>query len=432
MQPLAASISLGSRTSLLAQVVRGSRTMASSSRAALQTLEARLNEEMDGMREAGTYKTERVITSPQDSKVSVSGREDKVLNFCANNYLGLSDHPEVVKAAHEALDSHGFGMSSVRFICGTQDIHKELETKIAKFHDMDDCILFPSCFDANAGLFEAILGPEDALISDSLNHASIIDGVRLCKAQRHRYKHMDMVDLEEKLVAAKDARVRLIVTDGVFSMDGDVAPLRDICDLAEKHDALVFIDECHATGFFGETGRGTIEHCDVHGPVAIINSTLGKALGGATGGYTAAIQPVVDILRQKARPYLFSNAVAPAVVGASLKVFDMLSQPDNPFVAKVRKNTHLFRDRLTKAGFRLSGDYDHPIVPVMLGDARLASEMADDMLQRGVYVIGFSFPVVPRGEARIRTQISAAHSEDDVNFAADAFIEIGKKHGVIN
>jgi glycine C-acetyltransferase len=401
-------------------------------RRALSQLRQRLETTLAEIREAGTFKTERVITSSQKAHVSVAGRAGQVINMCGNNYLGLSDHPAVVAAAHETLDKFGFGLSSVRFICGTQSIHKELERAISAFHSTNDTILFPSCFDANAGIFEAILGPEDAVISDSLNHASIIDGIRLCKARRFRYEHLSMMDLEAQLVAARDARVRLVVTDGVFSMDGDVAPLKDICALAEKHDALVFIDECHATGFFGRTGRGTIEHCDVHGRVAIINSTLGKALGGATGGYTTGMQAVVDVLRQKARPYLFSNSVAPPVVGASLKVFEMLSDPaGNPAVEKVRANTHLFRRRLAAAGFTLSGDKDHPIVPVMLGDARLASDFADEMLKRGIYVIGFSFPVVPVGKARIRTQISAAHSTEDINLAADAFIEVGRLKKVI-
>uniref|UniRef100_A0A7S2SEI2 Aminotransferase class I/classII large domain-containing protein n=1 Tax=Mucochytrium quahogii TaxID=96639 RepID=A0A7S2SEI2_9STRA len=398
------------------------------------TLQKALQNELESIREAGTYKSERVIVSPQDCEVRVAGVKNPVLNFCANNYLGLADHPQVVGAASKVMESHGFGMSSVRFICGTQDIHLELEKKIAEFHDMDDTILYPSCFDANAGLFEGILTKDDAIISDALNHASIIDGVRLCKAARYRFKHMDMLDLEAKLLESKDARVRLIATDGVFSMDGDVAPLKDICNLAEKHDAVIFIDECHSTGFFGKTGRGTIEHCDVHGRVQIINSTLGKALGGGTGGYTTGKQEIVDILRQRSRPYLFSNSVAPPVVGASLKVFDMLMNPtgkDN-YVEKVRANTHLFRDRLANAGFTLSGDYDHPIVPVMLGDARLAAEFAEKMLARDIYVVAFSFPVVPRGEARIRTQMSAAHSTADINFAADAFAEVGKELGLIN
>ncbi len=351
-------------------------------------------------------------------------------NFCANNYLGLSNHPELIKAAKDTLDTHGFGLSSVRFICGTQDIHKQLEKKIAAFHGMEDAILFPSCFDANAGIFEAILSKEDAVISDELNHASIIDGIRLCKAERHRYKHMDMVDLEERLKATQHARVRLIVTDGVFSMDGDVAPLKDIMKLAKKYDARIFIDECHATGFFGPTGKGTDEYFGLRGQIDIINSTLGKALGGATGGYTAASAAIVDMLRQRARPYLFSNSVAPAVVGASLKVFEMLEK-DTSYVERVRSLTHRFRTKMGAAGFTLRGAMDHPICPVMLGDARLAAEFADEMLKRGVYVIGFSFPVVPKGLARIRTQISAAHTEADIDFAVAAFTEVGKLKGVI-
>jgi glycine C-acetyltransferase len=351
-------------------------------------------------------------------------------NFCANNYLGLSNHPALIAAAKDALDTHGFGLSSVRFICGTQDIHKALEKKIAAFHGTEDAILFPSCFDANAGIFEALLGPGDAIISDELNHASIIDGIRLCKAERHRYKHLDMADLEAKLAATAGARIRLVVTDGVFSMDGDVAPLKEIVALAKKYDARTFIDECHATGFFGPTGRGTDEYFGVRGQIDIINSTLGKALGGATGGYTAASAPIVDMLRQRARPYLFSNSVAPSVVGASLKVFEML-EGDASYVARVRALTHRFRDGLAKAGFTVKGARDHPICPVMLGDARLAAEFADAMLKRGVYVIGFSYPVVPKGAARIRTQISAAHSEADIDFAIKAFTEVGKEKGVI-
>jgi glycine C-acetyltransferase len=351
--------------------------------------------------------------------------------MCANNYLGLSNHPALVQAAKSTLDSHGFGLSSVRFICGTQDIHKRLEQAVARFHGTEDAILFPSCFDANAGIFEALLTKEDAIISDALNHASIIDGIRLSKAERHLYQHMDLKDLEAKLVASQHCRLRLIVTDGVFSMDGDVAPLKEIVALAKKYNAHTFIDECHATGFFGPTGKGTDEYCGVRGEIDIINSTLGKALGGATGGYTAARKEVVDMLRQKARPYLFSNSVAPSVVGASLKVFEMLGQ-DSSYVDKVRSLTHRFRDQMTKAGFTLRGAYDHPICPVMLGDARLASEFADEMLKRGVYVVGFSFPVVPKGLARIRTQISAAHTEADIDFAVKAFIEVGKAKGVIN
>lgn len=395
-------------------------------------LDAILAAELAAMQEAGTYKRERVITSPQAARVTTAatGAGAPLLNFCANNYLGLSSHPRVVAAAHAALDSHGFGLSSVRFICGTQDVHKRLEAAIAAFHGTEDAILFPSCFDANAGTFEALLGKEDAVISDELNHASIIDGIRLCKAERRRYKHCDVRDLEAQLVAAAGARVKMIVTDGVFSMDGDVAPLAAICDLADKHGAVVFVDECHATGFFGATGRGTDEHCGVRGRVDIINSTLGKALGGATGGYTAAPRAVVDVLRQRARPYLFSNSVAPAVVGASLEVFKMIAE-DASYVQRVRGLTHRFRSALSGAGFSLRGAFDHPIVPVMLGDARLAAEFAEAMLARGVYVVGFSYPVVPKGAARIRTQISAAHSEADVDAAAAAFIAVGREKGVI-
>lgn len=387
--------------------------------------------ELEAMKAAGTYKRERVITSQQSAHIKVSTGSGEVLNFCANNYLGLANHPALIEAAKATLDSHGFGLSSVRFICGTQDIHKKLERTIADFHGMEDAILFPSCFDANAGIFEALLTKDDAIISDSLNHASIIDGIRLCKAQRHLYNHMDMVDLEAKLQAAQNARVRLIVTDGVFSMDGDVAPLKEIVALGKKYDARIFIDECHATGFFGPTGRGTDEYWGVHGEIDIINSTLGKALGGATGGYITGKAEVVDLMRNKARPYLFSNTVAPAVVGASLKVFDMISK-DHSYVEKVRKLTHRFRTKMTAAGFTLRGAMDHPICPVMLGDARLAAEFADEMLKKGVYVIGFSFPVVPKGLARIRTQVSAAHSEADIDFAVNAFIEVGKAKGVIN
>ena len=353
----------------------------------MATLASVCKAQLQEMKDAGTHKTERVITSRQGPHVSVSSAAAPVLNLCANNYLGLSSHPDVVAAAHRALDSHGFGTSSVRFICGTQDLHKELERRIAAFHGTEDCILFPSCFDANAGIFEALLTADDAVISDEKNHASIIDGIRLCKAQRERYKHRDMADLEERLKATAGKRLRMIVTDGVFSMDGTVAPLREIVALAAKYDASIFVDECHATGFFGKTGRGTDEHTGTQGQVHIINSTLGKALGGATGGYTASTREVVDVLRNKARPYLFSNSVAPAVVGASLKVFDMIEK-DSSHCAKVRALTHRFRDGMTAAGFTLSGDYDHPICPVMLGDARLSAEFADEMLKKGVYVIG--------------------------------------------
>ncbi|KAF4316571.1 hypothetical protein BBO99_00008594 [Phytophthora kernoviae] len=389
----------------------------------------RLRDELSAIEAAGTYKHERVIASPQGAEISVGG--NSVLNFCANNYLGLSNHPAVEKAAADTLKERGFGLSSVRFICGTQDIHKQLETAISKFHGTEDTILYPSCFDANAGLFEACLNAEDAIITDELNHASIIDGIRLCKAERHRFKHMDLKDLEQKLKDTQHCRTRLIATDGVFSMDGDVAPLKEIVALAEKYDAQLFLDECHATGFFGPTGRGSDEYCGVSGKVDVINSTLGKALGGSTGGYTTGRKEVVDLLRQRSRPYLFSNSLGPSVVGASLKVFEMLTE-SSEFVEKIRTNTHRFRDHMTAAGFTLKGSRDHPIAPVMLGDARLASDLADDMLKRGIYVIGFSYPVVPKGQARIRVQLSAAHSIEDVDKAVDAFIESGKARGVIN
>lgn len=402
-------------------------------------------EELQSIQEAGTYKTERILKSPQSTSVRVvlpkksgdggakpqSEEDVTVLNFCANNYLGLSSHPRLIRAAHNALDERGFGLSSVRFICGTQDIHRELEQTIADFHGTEDAILYPSCFDANAGVFEALLGLEDAVISDALNHASLIDGIRLCKAQRHRFKHSDMDDLERILRETQDAaRNRLIVTDGVFSMDGDVAKLREICDLADAYDAQLLVDECHATGFFGKTGRGSPEHCGVEGRVTIINSTLGKALGGATGGYTTGPKPIIDLLRQRSRPYLFSNTVAPTVVGASLETFRILNESSEQ-VEKLARNVSIFRNRMTHAGFTLSGDPACPIVPVMLGDARLATEFADDMLNRGVYVIGFSYPVVPKGQARIRVQLSAAHSPKEVETAVDAFVEVGKEKGVI-
>ena len=402
----------------------------------MASLKEVLSAELSEMQKAGTYKRERVITSPQSSHINVSTSSTSVINMCANNYLGLANHPDLVQAAKDALDSHGFGLSSARFICGTQDIHKQLEAAIAKFHGKEDAILFPSCFDANAGIFEAILTKDDALISDALNHASIIDGIRLSKAQRHIYKHMDMADLEEKLIASQSARIRLIVTDGVFSMDGDVAPLKEITALAKKYNATVFIDECHATGFFGPTGKGTDEYWNVREDIDIINSTLGKALGGGTGGYTAASKEVVDMLRQRARPYLFSNTIAPSIVGASLKVFSMLEK-DHSLVNKVLSLTHRFRDGMTKAGFVLKGSYDHPICPVMIPaigektDAMMATEVADALLKRGIYVIGFSFPVVPKGQARIRTQISAAHTEADIDQAIAAFTAVGKEKGII-
>lgn len=389
-----------------------------------------LDQQLQDIRDAGTYKAERIITTPQSSAIQVEGRDDEVLNFCANNYLGLSSHPDVIQAAHEALDTHGFGLSSVRFICGTQDIHKTLEQKLATFHGTDDAILYTSCFDANGGLFETILTKEDAIISDALNHASIIDGVRLCKAQRFRYKNADMADLEEKLKEASNARVRLIATDGVFSMDGNIAPLKEICDLAEKYDALVMVDDSHATGFVGKTGRGTPEYCGVQDRVDIITSTLGKALGGASGGYTTGRQEVINMLRQKSRPYLFSNTLAPMIVTAANKVLDILS-------ATTELRDHLedltihFRKRMTDAGFAIK-EGDHPIVPIMLGDARLATTFADKMLERGIYVIGFSYPVVPKGQARIRVQLSAGHSKEQVDHAVDAFVAVGRELEVIS
>jgi glycine C-acetyltransferase len=385
---------------------------------------------LDEIREAGLWKSERIITGPQEADIHVEGREGTVINFCANNYLGLSDDARVIDAAKGALDTHGFGLSSVRFICGTQDAHKALERDIASFLGTDDSILYAACFDANGGLFETLLGPEDAIISDQLNHASIIDGIRLCKAERHRYAHMDMDDLRAKLEATRGKRMRLISTDGVFSMDGDIAPLPQICDLADEFDALVMIDDCHATGFVGKTGRGTPEHHGVEGRIDIITSTLGKALGGASGGFTAARQEIVDLLRQRSRPYLFSNTLAPAIVGASREVLRMLSGPSD-LIERLNANTKRFREAMTEAGFDVRPG-THPIVPVMLGDARLATGIADDLLERGIYVIGFSFPVVPRGQARIRVQLSAAHTPAHVERAIEAFVEVGRKHGVIN
>eukprot|EP00455_Lapot_gusevi_P040832 TRINITY_DN4662_c0_g5_i1.p1 TRINITY_DN4662_c0_g5~~TRINITY_DN4662_c0_g5_i1.p1 ORF type:complete len:417 (+),score=161.11 TRINITY_DN4662_c0_g5_i1:92-1342(+) len=394
------------------------------------TLKDVLTKDLEAMKVAGTYKRERVITSPQNASIRVREASKPVINFCANNYLGLADHPELVKAAKHTLDTHGFGLSSVRFICGTQDIHKQLEQKIAEFHGTEDAVLYASCFDANAGVFEAILTAEDAIITDSLNHASIIDGIRLCKAKRFIYEHINLTDLENKLKEAQSARMRLVVTDGVFSMDGHIAPLKEICDLADRYNAYVFIDECHATGFFGRTGRGTPEYCGVDGRIHIINSTLGKALGGSTGGYTASSREVCDILRQRSRPYLFSNTLTPAVVGASLKCFELISN-NTELRDRLERNTQQFRQGMTAAGFDLGGSKDHPIVPVMLGDARLASEFAEEMLLRGIYVIGFSFPVVPKGKARIRTQISAAHTPQQIDYAVKAFTEVGKIKGVL-
>jgi len=385
---------------------------------------------LDEIKEGGLWKSERVITTPQEADIGVTGREGTVTNFCANNYLGLANHPRLVQAAKDALDRWGFGLSSVRFICGTQVAHKELEQKIADYLGTEDSILYAACFDANGGLFETLLGKEDAIISDALNHASIIDGIRLCKAERHRFDHMDMGSLEEKLKATQDKRMRLISTDGVFSMDGDIAPLAGIVELAEKYDAMVHVDECHATGFVGTNGRGTPEHCGVEGRIDIITSTLGKALGGASGGFTAAPREIVDLLRQRSRPYLFSNTVAPSIVGASIECLAMLGET-NELREKLVANTARFREGMTSAGFDIRPG-THPIVPVMLGDARLASGMADDLLEEGIYVIGFSFPVVPRGQARIRVQISAAHETSHIDHALAAFTRIGRKHGVLS
>lgn len=388
-----------------------------------------LKNELASISEAGLFKKERIIIQPQSTEVEVDTGE-KVLNFCANNYLGLSSHPEVVKAAKDALDTHGFGMSSVRFICGTQDIHKELEKKISSFLSTEDTILYAAAFDANGGLFEPLFSKEDAIISDSLNHASIIDGIRLCKAERYRYKNNDMSDLEVQLIKSQSQRNRVIVTDGVFSMDGYIAQLDKICDLAEKYDALVMVDDCHSTGFVGPTGRGTHEHCNVVGRVDIITGTLGKALGGAMGGFTSGKKEIIEILRQKSRPYLFSNSLAPSIVGAGIKVLDILSE-STLLRDKLESNTKYFREKMSEAGFDIKQGI-HPIVPVMLYDAKLAGLMADKLLEEGVYVIGFFFPVVPKDQARIRVQISAAHSLENIDKALMAFIKIGKEMGVIN
>ncbi|WP_136466472.1 glycine C-acetyltransferase [Flagellimonas onchidii] len=384
-----------------------------------------LTNELQSIQEAGLFKKERIITSPQDAVIKTSTGQE-VVNFCANNYLGLSSHPDVIQAAKETLDSHGFGMSSVRFICGTQDIHKELEQKIATFYGTEDTILYAAAFDANGGVFEPLLTAEDAIISDSLNHASIIDGVRLCKAKRYRYANNDMNDLEAQLKQSqKDgARFTIIVTDGVFSMDGLLAPLDKICDLADKYEALVMIDECHSAGFIGETGRGTLEEKGVMDRIDIITGTLGKALGGAMGGYTTGKKEIVEILRQRSRPYLFSNSLAPAIVGASIKVFDMLEN-DTSLRDKLQKNTTYFKAGMKKAGFDII-DGDSAIVPVMLYDAKLSQQMADLLLQEGIYVIGFFYPVVPKGKARIRVQLSAAHEKHHLDKAINAFIKVGK------
>ena len=380
------------------------------------------------IREAGLYKSERVIETPQEARIEVNGRE--VLNMCANNYLGLSDDPDIVKAAHAGLDDWGYGLSSVRFICGTQEVHKELERKISEFLGTEDTILYTSCFDANGGLFETLLSEKDAVISDELNHASIIDGVRLCKAQRFRYKNSDMSDLEAKLEEASSARFKMIATDGVFSMDGYIAKLAEICELAEKHDAMVMVDDSHAVGFMGKNGRGTHEHCGVMDRVDVITGTLGKALGGASGGYTSGKKEIIELLRQRSRPYLFSNSVAPPIVAASIKAIDMLTASTD-LRDKLMDNTRYFRERIAEIGLEvLPGE--HPIVPVMFGEAMPAVRMADKLLEKGVYVIPFSFPVVPKGKARIRTQVSAAHSREDLDFAIERFAQAKDELGIGN
>ena len=393
-----------------------------------KTLKTFLEKELEDVSNAGLFKKERVITSPQGAQVKVRDSKDVVI-MCANNYLGLSSHPEVIEASKRALDTHGFGMSSVRFICGTQDIHKELEQKIADFYQTEDTILYAAAFDANGGLFEPLFGPEDAIISDELNHASIIDGVRLCKAKRYRYKHSDMQDLEQQLIDAQEQRHRIIVTDGVFSMDGDIAKMNEICDLADKYDALVMTDECHSAGFIGKTGRGVPEYHGVMERVDIITGTLGKALGGAMGGYTTGKKEIIEMLRQRSRPYLFSNSLAPSIVGAAIKVFDILSS-STELRDKLEDNTAYFKEKIIAAGFDVKAG-DSPIVPIMLYDASLSQKFADMLLEEGVYAIGFFYPVVPKGKARIRTQISAAHERHHLDKAVDAFIKVGKELNVI-
>ncbi len=387
-----------------------------------------LAKDLQAIKDGGIYKKERIITSPQGARVTVDSGEEVII-MCANNYLGLSSHPEVIQAAKDTLDSHGFGMSSVRFICGTQDIHKTLERKISEFYGTDDTILYAAAFDANGGVFEPLFTEEDAIISDELNHASIIDGVRLCKAQRYRYKHSDMADLEAQLIASQAQRYRIIVTDGVFSMDGDIAKMDEICALAEKYDALVMSDECHSAGFIGKTGRGVPEYCGVNGQLDIITGTLGKALGGAMGGYTTGKKEIIDMLRQKSRPYLFSNSLAPAIVGASIKVFELLSSSTH-LRDKLEENTKYFKEKIIAAGFDIKPG-DSPIVPIMLYDAALSQEFANLLLDEGVYAVGFFYPVVAKGQARIRTQISAAHSFADLDKAVAAFIKVGKQLNVI-
>ncbi len=388
-----------------------------------------LTRELNDIEEAGLYKNERIITSPQKAVITLQNGAE-VINFCANNYLGLADHPKVIEAAKKTLDSHGYGMASVRFICGTQDIHKELEHKVSEFLGTEDTILYAACFDANGGIFEPLFGPEDAIISDELNHASIIDGVRLCKAQRFRYKNNDMADLEDKLKEASDTRHKIIVTDGTFSMDGIIAQLDKICDLADKYDALVMTDESHCTGFLGKTGRGAIEHRNVIGRVDLVTGTFGKALGGASGGFTSGRKELIDMLRQRSRPYLFSNTLAPPVVGANLAALALLSG-STELRDKLEENTRYFRDEMTKAGFDIVPGV-HPIVPIMLYDARLSQTMAEKMLERGIYVIGFYYPVVPKGKARIRVQISAVHEKKHLDKAVKAFTEVGRELDVIS
>ena len=392
-------------------------------------LKNQLFEELKSIKESGLYKNERTIVTPQGADIRVSSG-DEVINFCANNYLGLSSHPRVIQAAKDSLDTHGFGLSSVRFICGTQDIHKTLENKLAEFLGTEDTILYAAAFDANGGVFEPLFSKEDAIISDSLNHASIIDGVRLCKAVRYRYKNNDMADLEQKLIESQAQRNRIIVTDGVFSMDGYIAQLDKICDLADKYDALVMVDECHSTGFVGKTGRGTHEYHNVMGRVDIITGTLGKALGGAMGGFTSGRKEIIDMLRQRSRPYLFSNSLAPSIVGSAIEVLDILSS-STELRDKLESNTSYFRSKMTEAGFDIK-DGVHPIVPVMLYDAKTSQIMADKLLEEGIYVIGFFFPVVPKEQARIRVQVSAAHTKEHLDKAIAAFTKIGKEMKIIN
>ena len=391
-----------------------------------------LEQELNSIKELGLFKNERIITTPQGAEITVSakgGKGETALNFCANNYLGLSSHPKVIEAAKKALDSHGYGMSSVRFICGTQDIHKELEQKVAEFLGTEDTILYAACFDANGGVFEPLYGPEDAILSDALNHASIIDGVRLCKAQRFRYAHSDMNDLESKLKEAQSTRHRIIVTDGVFSMDGDIALLDTICDLAEKYDAIVMVDDSHSTGFMGKTGRGTHEYRNVMGRVDIITSTLGKALGGSLGGFTSGRKEIIEMLRQRSRPYLFSNSLAPSIIGAAIAVFDLLNETTE-LRDKLMANTAYFREEMTKAGFDIKPG-ESPIVPIMIYDAKQSQIFADKLLQEGIYVIGFFYPVVPKDQARIRVQLSASHTKEHLNKAIDAFVKTGRELKVI-